>query len=141
MTDEPKQKMLAAHPLASVPAALSREEKKARDETIRAEKARATQEARVSKQNMALCQGFLHRSTKVHYMLVRGLPSKFLKNLKKSTRKKIAATTKTLTGIQKQLTMSLRSGGKSQIDKTEVEQAVTKGEAFCSKLVGQSQMI
>ena len=135
------QPMPAAHPKVIVHAGVSREDKKAALEAIRAEKARATQEVRDAKQNMALCQKFLHRSTKVSFKLGKGLPPKFVKNLPESTKNKMVAASEKLATTQKALMSTMRSGGKIDLDKKEVEQTIADGERLCVQLVGASQMI
>ena len=63
------QPMPAAHPKAKMHDDLTREAKKAVEETIRAEKARATQEVRDANQNMIFCQKMLPRSSQVSFKL------------------------------------------------------------------------
>ena len=110
-------------------------------ETIRAEKARATQEARFCKENMTFCQKILHRCTKVAFQLGKGLHPKFVKNLPVTTKNKKDATTQKLAETQKALMNTMRSGGKIDLDKKEVEQTIADGERLCVQLVGASQMI
>ena len=82
------QPMPAAHPKAKVHDGLTREAKNAVEETIRAEKARATQQARDAKQNMTSCQKFLPRITEMSFKLSKGLPTSFTKKLpEKASRK------------------------------------------------------
>ena len=77
--------MPAANAKATVLAGLSKEEKNIALETIRAEKALATQQARDAKQNMAFCQKFLPRITEMSFKFAKGLPSSFIKKLPEST--------------------------------------------------------
>ena len=120
---------------------LTREAKKAVEETIRAEKARATQEARNAKQNMIVCQKLLKRSTKLGLKLSKGLPPKFVKDLPEHTKNKMDAASEKLATTQKALMSTMRSGGKIDLDKKEVEQTIADGERLCVQLVGASQMI
>ena len=120
---------------------LTREAKKAVEETIRAEKSRATQEARNAKQNMKFCQKFLKRSTKLGFKLSKGLPPKFVKNLHKSKKIHMVAASAKLATTQKALMSTMRSGGKIDLDKQELEQTIEDGERLCDQLVGASELI
>ena len=133
--------MSAGHPKAILHAGVSREDKKAAMEAIRAEKARATQQARDAKQNMALCQKFLHRSTKVSFKLGKGLPPKFKRDLPVVTKNKMDAITARLATTQKALMNTMKSGGKVGLEKEEVEKAVADSEMLLEQLVGAAQMI
>ena len=135
------QPMPAAHPKAKVHDGLTRETKNAVEETIRAEKARATHQARHAKQNMKVCKKFLKRSTKLGLKLSKGLPPKFVKGLPERTKKKMDAASEKLATTQKALMSTMRSGGKIDLDKKEVEQTIADGEHLCVELVGASQMI
>ena len=132
---EPKP---AAHPKAS--ARRSPEERAALNETIRAEKARATQEARFCKENMAFCQKILHRCTKVAFQLGKGLDPKFVKNLPEDIKNALSEKVATLAKTQKALMTTMRSGGKIGIDRTKTEEAIADSQALCTRLICASQM-
>ena len=132
---EPKP---AAHPKAS--ARRSPEERAALNETIRAEKARATQEARFCKENMAFCQKVLHRCTKVAFQLGKGLDPKFVKNLPEDIKNALSEKVATLAKTQKALMTTMRSGGKIGIDRTKTEEAIADSQALCTQLICASQM-
>ena len=52
----------------------------------------------------------------------------------------VAASAKLAT-TQKALMSTMRSGGKIDLDKQEVEQTIEDGERLCDQLVGASELI
>ena len=138
--DDKPQLKPSAPSKASVPAGVSREEKKAAMEAVRSEKARATQEARSAKYNMSLCQRFLRRNTKLSFNLGKALSPKFVKKLPAATQKKLEATKAKLSETQKALMNTMRSAGKNGIDEKECEQACKDGESLIGQLVGANMI-
>ena len=115
--------------LAKLSATQDREQKKTAMETIRVEKALATQEARDAKYNMNLCQKFLRRTTRLNFNLSNAaVQPKIVKKMPEATQKRLAATRTKLMQTQKALAASILDGGKTKINEKECERACRDGE-------------
>jgi hypothetical protein len=120
----------------------SPEEKSADKEALREEKARATQEARDTKNQSTLANKYLRRVVKVAFNVASILSLKSTKKLGDDTRK-AADTLKTdLKALEKSL-QSIVFGKKSSepIDVDNVEKLIAKGEEWHAQMLNNVTML